>query len=108
MQGTMVTPFSRIIVYYFSSFLMRLQIQRVFLVACAIFQQVLCQEPVRIVAVADLHGDYDNSLAVLQMSDLVDDKAKWKGGNNTIFVQTVWGIHILHVSKHVLVRARSY
>lgn len=70
---------------------MRLQIQRVFLVACAILQQALCQEPVRIVAVADLHGDYDNSLAVLQMSDLVDDKAKWKGGNNTIFVQTVWG-----------------
>ena len=49
-----------------------------------------CQNPIRIVAVADLHGDYDNSLSVLQMADLVNDKAQWIGGNNTIFVQTVY------------------
>jgi hypothetical protein len=48
-----------------------------------------CQDPIRIVTVADLHGDYDNSLSVLQMADLVNDKAQWIGGNNTIFVQTV-------------------
>ncbi|KAI9289302.1 Metallo-dependent phosphatase-like protein [Umbelopsis sp. AD052] len=47
-----------------------------------------CQDPIRIVAVADLHGDYDNSLSVLQMADIVNDKAQWIGGNNTIFVQT--------------------
>ncbi|KAG2186220.1 hypothetical protein INT43_002658, partial [Umbelopsis isabellina] len=55
--------------------------------ACAI-TKVICQEPIRIVAVADLHADYDNSVAVLQMADVVDENVKWKGSNNTVFVQT--------------------
>jgi hypothetical protein len=67
---------------------MRVGFQYLFLASYAVIQ-ALCQEPVRIVAVADLHGDYDNSLSVLQMADVVDEKAKWQGGNNTIFVQTV-------------------
>jgi hypothetical protein len=34
----------------------------------------------RIIAVGDLHGDYDNSLATLQAAELVDKKGKWIGG----------------------------
>jgi len=67
---------------------MKLVITYFILLTCIVLRAT-CQEPVRIVAVADLHGDYANSLAVLQMADVVDESAKWKGGNNTIFVQTV-------------------
>lgn len=41
----------------------------------------------RIVAVGDLHGDYQNAIKTLQMAGLVDKKHNWNGGN-TIFVQT--------------------
>ena len=41
----------------------------------------------RIVAVGDVHGDYDNYIAVLRSAGLVDKKGKWSGGN-THFVQT--------------------
>jgi hypothetical protein len=60
------------------------------LLLASIVLPATCQDPIRIVAVADLHGDYDNSLSVLQMANVVDDKAQWIGGNNTIFVQTVY------------------
>ncbi len=41
----------------------------------------------RIVAIGDLHGDYDNYLATLQAAGLVDRKGKWSGGE-THLVQT--------------------
>ncbi|MEE4218596.1 MAG: metallophosphoesterase [Xanthomonadales bacterium] len=40
----------------------------------------------RIVAVGDIHGDYDNYMATLEAAGLVDSKGKWSGGQ-THFVQ---------------------
>jgi hypothetical protein len=42
----------------------------------------------RIVAIGDLHGDYDQALKVLRLSKVVDKKAKWIGGDKTILIQT--------------------
>jgi len=41
----------------------------------------------RIVAIGDLHGDYDNYIATLSAAGLIDKKGKWSGGK-THFVQT--------------------
>lgn len=41
----------------------------------------------RIVAIGDLHGDFENYLAVLRAAGLIDKKGKWSGGK-THFVQT--------------------
>jgi len=41
----------------------------------------------KIVAVGDLHGDYDNFIKILLGTGLVDEKLKWSGGD-THFVQT--------------------
>jgi len=41
----------------------------------------------KIVAVGDLHGDYDNFVQILLGTGLVDEKLKWAGGK-THFVQT--------------------
>ena len=41
----------------------------------------------RIVAIGDLHGDYDNYIKVLSLAGLVDKKGKWSGGK-THLVQT--------------------
>lgn len=41
----------------------------------------------RIVAIGDLHGDYDNYLAALRAAGLIDKRNKWSGGK-THFVQT--------------------
>ncbi|EJD06841.1 Metallo-dependent phosphatase [Fomitiporia mediterranea MF3/22] len=41
----------------------------------------------RIVAVGDLHGDYENALKVLQMADVVDKSGNWSGKVD-LFVQT--------------------
>lgn len=41
----------------------------------------------RIVAIGDLHGDFDSYLATLQAADLVNRKGKWTGGS-THLVQT--------------------
>lgn len=41
----------------------------------------------RMVAVGDLHGDYDNALKVFQMADVVDANGSWTG-NVDYFVQT--------------------
>ena len=40
----------------------------------------------RVVAVGDIHGDYDNYMATLRAAGLVDRKGKWSGGE-THFVQ---------------------
>jgi hypothetical protein len=41
----------------------------------------------KIIAVGDIHGDYDNFVKILKKAGLVDDKLKWSGGK-THFVQT--------------------
>jgi len=41
----------------------------------------------RIVAIGDIHGDYDNYIATLTAAGLVDKKGKWSGGK-THLVQT--------------------
>ena len=41
----------------------------------------------RIVAIGDLHGDWDQYMAVMRAAGLVDRKGKWSGGN-THLVQT--------------------
>jgi hypothetical protein len=41
----------------------------------------------RIVAVGDVHGDYDQFLVVLRAAGVIDDKLKWSGGR-THLVQT--------------------
>lgn len=41
----------------------------------------------RIVAVGDIHGNYDGLVSILQRAGLVDDDAHWIGGDTT-FVQT--------------------
>jgi Calcineurin-like phosphoesterase len=37
-------------------------------------------EVARVVAVGDVHGGYDNFVSVLRMAGLVDEKARWSGG----------------------------
>jgi hypothetical protein len=41
----------------------------------------------RIIAIGDIHGDYDHYLATLKAAGLVDERGKWAGGN-THLVQT--------------------
>ena len=41
----------------------------------------------RIVAIGDLHGDYENYLEVLRIAGVVDKRGKWSGGK-THLVQT--------------------
>jgi hypothetical protein len=49
---------------------------------------VLAAQPApRIVAVGDVHGDADAFTAILQKAELVDDRARWSGGDTTL-VQT--------------------
>lgn len=42
----------------------------------------------RIVAVGDIHSDYNQALAVLKMAKIIDSKGDWIAGQDT-FVQTV-------------------
>ena len=41
----------------------------------------------RVVAIGDIHGDYDNYIATLKAAGLIDKKGKWSGGK-THLVQT--------------------
>jgi len=34
----------------------------------------------RVVAVGDIHGDYDQLVAVLKSASLIDDQLQWSGG----------------------------
>jgi Calcineurin-like phosphoesterase len=43
--------------------------------------------PARVVAVGDVHGAYDKFLSVLRMAGLVDEEARWSGGQ-AVLVQT--------------------
>lgn len=50
-------------------------------------QQDTFQGVARIVAIGDLHGDYDAAIEALRLGGLVDDSNKWSGGK-THLVQT--------------------
>lgn len=41
---------------------------------------------VRIVAIGDLHGDYEHALTILKFADVVDKDGKWSG-NVDVLVQ---------------------
>jgi len=43
--------------------------------------------PEPVVAIADVHGDYDDFVAILRRAGLIDEQNHWKGGKTT-FVQT--------------------
>lgn len=45
------------------------------------------QAPARVVAVGDVHGDYDAFVAILQEAGLIDTQLRWAGKNATL-VQT--------------------
>ncbi|KAI9293520.1 Metallo-dependent phosphatase [Neoconidiobolus thromboides FSU 785] len=50
---------------------------------------VVCQSSkYRVVAVGDLHGDYENMLKVLKMTKIINEENKWIGGNSTTLIQT--------------------
>ena len=38
----------------------------------------------RIVAVGDLHGDYEQYLQVLRDNDLIDKRLRWQGGDTCL------------------------
>lgn len=50
--------------------------------SCAAFR--LDAAPGRVVAVPDVHGDYDRFVDVLVMAGLLDDNGKWSGGSSTL------------------------
>jgi len=54
---------------------------------CAESKQFAWKDVTRIIAVGDIHGDYDNFVKILKMAELVDDMLKWSGGK-THLVQT--------------------
>ena len=43
--------------------------------------------PERVVAVGDIHGEYEGFVAILEQAGLIDQKLRWSGGSAT-FVQT--------------------
>jgi hypothetical protein len=45
------------------------------------------EPPEPVVAIADVHGDYDDFVAILRRAGLMDEQNHWKGGKTT-FVQT--------------------
>jgi hypothetical protein len=45
------------------------------------------EEPDRVVAIGDLHGDLDNAVSALRLAKLVDEAGNWSGGRTTL-VQT--------------------
>src|SRR4051812_41708429 len=64
-------------------------VRRLAILACALFAWLAAapafsarQE--RIVAVGDLHGDYDAWLAIARAAGLVDARNRWVGGNSTL------------------------
>jgi hypothetical protein len=64
-------------------------VRRLAILACALFAWLAAapafsarQE--RIIAVGDLHGDYDAWLAIARAAGLVDARNRWVGGNSTL------------------------
>lgn len=62
------------------------------------------EQPRRLIAVGDLHGDYDAWLAVAEHAGLVDRKGRWKG-KDTVLVQlgdmTDRGPNSLKIIRHL-------
>lgn len=54
--------------------------------AIAASAQAAAEPSPPIVAVGDLHGDYDAYVSILRAADLIDSRGKWTGGD-TVFVQ---------------------
>ncbi len=50
-------------------------------------KQCVWKDVEKIIAVGDIHGDYDNFVKILKRAGLVDDRLTWSGGK-THFVQT--------------------
>lgn len=50
-------------------------------------RQCVWKDIEKIIAVGDIHGDYDNFVKILKEAGLIDDTLKWTGGK-THFVQT--------------------
>lgn len=63
----------------------RFALAAAFMAALAVVPSVTAGE--RIVAIGDIHGNYDGFVSILQRAGLVDDEAHWIGGETT-FVQT--------------------
>ncbi len=47
----------------------------------------LAAEPQRVVAVGDVHGDFDGLVRILRAAGVINEKLQWSGGN-TVLVQT--------------------
>jgi len=67
-------------------FLKNIRLTKVFPVLFLLFFYIFgCahvpQQPSRIVAVGDVHGDYEDFADILQRSNLIDNGRKWIGGN---------------------------
>lgn len=58
-----------------------------FISLCADSKQCIWTGVEKIIAVGDIHGDYDNFVKVLKRAGIVDDRLKWIAGR-THFVQT--------------------
>ena len=63
----------------------RFAVTLVVLATLAVASTVVAGE--RVVAIGDIHGNYDGFVSILQRAELVDDDAHWIGGETT-FVQT--------------------
>src|SRR2546421_10415005 len=57
------------------------------LLLCILLAVVMPAAAPRVVAIGDIHGDFDAFAGILQRSQLVDPSLRWAGGN-AILVQT--------------------
>jgi hypothetical protein len=58
-----------------------------FLLLALLVSSAQAQSSTRLVAVGDIHGDYDAFVAILQKAGIIDEKLHWVGKNTTL-VQT--------------------
>ena len=72
---------------FVASFLVALLSPLAFVAACATAQEISKEEGQRIVAVGDLHGDYEAYEEIMRNAGLIDSRGRWVGGD-TILVQT--------------------
>ncbi len=62
----------------------RLQAVVLLLLAALCLAPALAASPARVVAVGDVHGDYDALVGILQRAALLDSKLRWSGGKATL------------------------
>jgi len=60
--------------------------KRILILLCFLFSVIASAEDVRIVAIADVHGDLNSFVQTLQSAGLIDQNQNWSGGKN-VFVQ---------------------